>query len=207
MNSAAIKKFKQLCISKTLFCRIKRGITGKLWMCKGSYLKMEKGASIVCLDNANLQFGTNAISSKRASVLRMLEDSKLVVRSPFEVFWGADISLMPGATLVLGGGYINSGLRCQVMERVEIGADVAISWNVSIIDSDFHAIGNGSVQTSPVIIGDHVWIGAGATVLKGVTIGNGSIVAAGSLVSKDVPRNCLVGGVPARVLKENVCWR
>ena len=51
------------------------------------------------------------------------------------------------------------------------------------------------------------WIGMGATILSGVTIGDGAIIAAGSVVNKDVPANALVGGVPARVLRENVVWK
>ena len=56
-------------------------------------------------------------------------------------------------------------------------------------------------------IGNHVWIGSGAKILKGVTIGNGSIVAAGAVVVQDVPENCLAAGVPARIVKEGVQWK
>ena len=58
--------------------------------------------------------------------------------------------------------------------------------------------------TKPVIIKDNVWIGLGATILKGVTIGEGAIIAAGAVVNKDVPPHTLVGGVPAKVIRENV---
>jgi acetyltransferase-like isoleucine patch superfamily enzyme len=61
-------------------------------------------------------------------------------------------------------------------------------------------------MTQPIIIGNHVWVGMNATILKGVTIGDGAIIAAGSIVTKDVKANTLVGGVPARILKENVEW-
>ena len=54
---------------------------------------------------------------------------------------------------------------------------------------------------APIHIGRHVWIGANATVLPGVTIGEGAIVAAGAVVTKDVPKNTMVGGVPARVIR------
>ncbi len=56
------------------------------------------------------------------------------------------------------------------------------------------------------MIGDWVWIGCRATVLKGVTIGDGAVVAAGSVVTRDVPPAALVGGNPARVLRERVTW-
>ena len=55
---------------------------------------------------------------------------------------------------------------------------------------------------SPVKIGNDVWIGAKATVLSGVTIGNGAVIAAGAVVTKDVPDNTVVAGVPAKIIKQ-----
>jgi maltose O-acetyltransferase len=54
----------------------------------------------------------------------------------------------------------------------------------------------------PVTIGDDVWIGGNAVILPGVTIGNNCVVAAGAVVTKDVPANSLVAGVPARIIKQ-----
>ena len=54
----------------------------------------------------------------------------------------------------------------------------------------------------PVTIGNDVWIGANCTILPGVTIGNNVVVAAGAVVTKDVPDNCVVGGVPVKIIKE-----
>jgi acetyltransferase-like isoleucine patch superfamily enzyme len=53
----------------------------------------------------------------------------------------------------------------------------------------------------PIIIKQNAWVGAGATILPGVTIGENAVVAAGAVVSKDVPANTVVGGIPARVIK------
>ena len=60
---------------------------------------------------------------------------------------------------------------------------------------------NPEYVTAPVIIGDNVWIGANAMIMKGVQIGSGSIIAASAVVTKDVPENCIVAGNPARVVK------
>ncbi len=54
----------------------------------------------------------------------------------------------------------------------------------------------------PITIGNDVWIGANCTILPGVTIGNNVVIAAGAVVTKDVPDNCVVGGVPAKIMKE-----
>ena len=61
-------------------------------------------------------------------------------------------------------------------------------------------------MSKPVHIGNHVWIGRSAIILKGVTIGAGAIVGAGSVVTRDVPARSLVAGNPAKVIKENVEW-
>ena len=55
---------------------------------------------------------------------------------------------------------------------------------------------------APIVLGKRVWIGSNSTITKGVTIGDNSIVAAGAVVTKDVPANCIVGGVPARIIKK-----
>ena len=54
----------------------------------------------------------------------------------------------------------------------------------------------------PVKIGDDVWIGGNVTILPGITIGNNVVVAAGAVVTKDVPDNTLVGGVPAKAIRK-----
>lgn len=62
-------------------------------------------------------------------------------------------------------------------------------------------------QTAPIRIGNHVWIGSRATILKGVSIGDGAIIASGAVVSRDVEAGSIVAGNPARVVKEHAQWR
>lgn len=96
--------------------------------------------------------------------------------------------------------------------EIKIGRQCAISWNCTIIDNDMHEIlyTDDFVRRriSPgVRIGDHVWIGASAIVLKGVSIGENSVVAAGAIVVDDVPSNTLVGGAPAKPIRSIAGWR
>ena len=55
--------------------------------------------------------------------------------------------------------------------------------------------------TKPIVVGDNCWFGANVSVMQGVTIGAGCVIAAGSVVTKDVPENCMVAGVPATIKK------
>jgi len=135
-------------------------------------------------------------------------NAKIIIEKSFSIYSGAKVYVNQGAILKLGGGYINHNFNLNCFERIEIGTDVAISDNVCIRDSDNHDILHSChTKTKPIIIGNHVWIGMNVTILKGVNIGDGVIIAAGSIVTKDVPKNSLVGGIPAKILKPNVDWK
>lgn len=142
------------------------------------------------------------------SILAMRENSKLIVKGNFRIFSGSRIYVNKGASLILGNGYINNNLNLSCFERIEIGNHVAISENVCIRDSDNHIIlSSKDKNTQPIKIGNNVWIGMNVTILKGVTIGDGCVIAAGTIVNKDIPNKCLAGGVPVKILKQNVAWK
>jgi carbonic anhydrase/acetyltransferase-like protein (isoleucine patch superfamily) len=127
----------------------------------------------------------------------------LTVDQSFTLYTGCSFTVVPGAHLTLGGGYANHGVALVCFEAISIGRDVAIGPDVLIRDSDSHLItGSDRKATEPIHIGDRVWIGARAVILKGVTIGDGAIVAAGAVVTKDVAPGTLVAGVPAKYIRD-----
>lgn len=137
----------------------------------------------------------------------MGENAKLMVDGNFEIYTGARLFINRDAQLKLGSGYINHNLNMTCYNKIEIGHGVAISEHVTFWDSDAHHILDGKhIKSAPIKIGDKVWIGLKATILKGVTVGEGSIIAAGAVVAKDIPPYSLAAGVPARVIKSNVRW-
>jgi acetyltransferase-like isoleucine patch superfamily enzyme len=142
------------------------------------------------------------------AVLKMQKQSQLNVSGDFNIFSGHHIVIMEDAKLNLGSGYINRNVRIHCFREITIGDNVAISENVAIWDTDAHqVVGKEAFMIQPVHIGNHVWIGNNVTILKGVHIGDNAIIAAGSVVNKDIPEGCLAGGVPAKVIKENVLWK
>ncbi|KAA6333132.1 Galactoside O-acetyltransferase [termite gut metagenome] len=95
---------------------------------------------------------------------------------------------------------------CEFMDRggITIGNDVLIAPKVNLITigHPLNPAERRATFTSPIIIGNGVWIGAGAMVMPGVTVGENAIVAAGAVVTSNVPANTIVGGVPAKVIKK-----
>ena len=99
--------------------------------------------------------------------------------------------------------FINSGCHFQDQGGITIGDGSLIGHNevLATVNHDLDPKNNRKTHYAPIIIGNHVWIGSNATVVPGVTIGEWSVVAAGAVVTKDVPPFTVVGGLPARILK------
>lgn len=100
--------------------------------------------------------------------------------------------------------FVNQNCTFYDLGGLDIGDDVMIGPNVSLITSG-HPVEpsrrHDAVVARPIVIGNNVWIGAGATIISGVTIGENSVVGAGAVVTRDVPPNTLVGGNPARIIR------
>ena len=133
-------------------------------------------------------------------------DSKTMVTGDFSIFTGVNLIVGAGAELQLGSGLVNYGAEIMCSTRITIGEKCWFGPRVVIRDDDEHEM-EGRVRMSPIDIGDNVWVGGRAIILKGVAIGDGAIVASGAVVTKNVPPRTLVAGVPARVIRENVSWR
>ncbi|MEP0870510.1 acyltransferase [Trichocoleus desertorum AS-A10] len=122
------------------------------------------------------------------------------------------------ASITIGHRSFVNGVLISA-ESIDIGNDVLVSWNVTVVDHDSHAIAFSQrsqdavnwltfqkdwapVKIAPVKICDKAWIGFNSIILKGITIGEGAIIGAGSVVTKDVRAWTIVAGNPARVIRE-----
>ena len=101
--------------------------------------------------------------------------------------------------------YFNHDTSIHCANSIEIGNNSIVAWDVQIFDTDFHSI-DGKPKAGSIKIGDSVWIGSRATILKDTSIGSGSVVAAGAVCKGAYPENCLIAGVPGRVIRRNIKW-
>ncbi|MGX3044986.1 sugar O-acetyltransferase [Helicobacter sp. T3_23-1056] len=124
-------------------------------------------------------------------------DYSVWIMPPFYTDFGRNIALEKGV-------FINT--CCTFMDRggIEVGEATFIAPKVNIvtINHDFDPHNRATTFCKPVKIGKRVWIGIGATICPGVSIGDNSIIAAGAVVTKNVPPNVIVGGNPARIIKQ-----
>ena len=116
---------------------------------------------------------------------------------PFTTDFGKNIHLGKNV-------FINSGCRFQDQGGIYIGDNVLIGHDVVLatLNHEENPEKRGNLRPAPIRIADNVWIGSNVTILPGVTIGKNAIVAAGAVVTKDVAENTVVGGVPAKYIRD-----
>lgn len=171
----------------------------------------------------NVDFG-EGFYCETAQIFRFIRTKTphaLVFGNHVSCYAGCSFALGVSGSAVVGDFTLLNGAIVMAEERIEIGSHCLISWNVGIADSDFHPLQPAQrlidaqalapfykdrpprpkLETRPVKIGNNVWIGMHAIILKGVTIGENSVVAAGAVVTKSVPANVVVAGNPAVVVK------
>ena len=171
----------------------------------------------------NVEFG-EGFYCETAQIFRMMR-----TKNPGAVRIGNHVSCYAGCSFALGengrctiGDFtLLNGALIMAEDKIDIGSHCLVSWNVGIADCDFHPLEPAQrlidaqalapffeqrphrpkLETAPVKIGNNVWIGMNAVILKGVTIGDNSVVAAGSVVTKPVAPNTVVAGNPAVQVK------
>lgn len=133
-----------------------------------------------------------------------------IKRGSIVIYYGTEIQIFDEGVLTFAGNAtINQHVQIICMDKITIGNDVIIARDVVIRDNDggHEILADGYKKTAPVTIGNHVWIGQGAMIMKGVTIGDGAVIGAGAWVVKNVKPNTLVLGDPARAIQKEIKWK
>mmetsp|Transcript_83928 Transcript_83928/g.164347 ORF Transcript_83928/g.164347 Transcript_83928/m.164347 type:complete len:187 (+) Transcript_83928:33-593(+) len=159
----------------------------------------------VCTRTLALQPALNASTSVEETRTKLSEiigtdvDPSTAVFVPFYTNFGCFIILGKNV-------FINHACTFLDMGGITLQDDVLIGPKVNLITENhpLDPANRRALICKPILIKKNAWIGAGATILPGVTVGENSVVAAGAVVSKDVPDNVVVGGVPAKFIKSLV---
>lgn len=156
---------------------------GRLRIAPGFFTERQPGNRIWIQEGATVELGERAW-------LRTEYGSNLVTAFP-----GARISVARDALL--------NGTMLHSKGSITIGCESRLAFGARIFDADLHDLDSETPEgISPVTIGDRVWIGADAIVLRGVTIGDDVVIGAGSIVTKDIPARCLALGAPAKPIRD-----
>ena len=186
------------------------------WISSKTYLRKTKGSIII---NGELQTGMIRIGygdigifdNKRSRTIWEVA-GKVIFEGNAEIGHGSKISVGETGQLQLGKNFaITAETAIIAYKQVTFGNDCLLSWDILIMDTDFHPITNAQseIQNPPaeIIIGHNVWIGCRSLILKGSVIPDGSVIAANSLVSKKLSgTNQVFGSQPLSVLAENIRW-
>ncbi len=123
-------------------------------------------------------------------------DPSFRVFPPFYTNFGKNITVGKNV-------FINACCHFQDQGGITLGDNCLVGHNVvfATLNHGFAPEERQSMLPAPIVVGRNVWIGSNSTILQGVTIGDNSIIAAGSVVTKDVPANAIVAGVPARFIR------
>lgn len=124
-------------------------------------------------------------------------DESFRVFPPFYTDFGKNITVGKNV-------FINACCHFQDHGGVSLGDGCQIGHNVVFATLN-HGLAPEDCQTTypaPITLGKNVWVGSNSTILQGVTIGDNAVIAAGAVVTKDVPENTIVGGVPARIIRK-----
>ena len=214
LNPLCWIKFIKVNLRKNTVANIKEG--NYIITMKSAVFDLHPTAKIIV--KAPFTYGKNTVRGlTMPTCLRMTAGTTLEIHNgpltrygdqPYNLRYGACIEIINGGKLTIGQGAANLGLTIMCAKEISIGNGVRIGRNVSIRDwNGQHVILNHTYRNhAPVCIEDHVWLCSGCTIMPGVRVGEGSVVAANATVTKDVPPHSLVGGSPARVIKENIEW-
>lgn len=123
-------------------------------------------------------------------------DETLRVFPPFYTDFGKNTTIGKNV-------FINACCHFQDQGGITLGDGCLIGHNVvfATLNHGFAPTDRASLYPAPIVLGKNVWVGSNSTLLQGIRIGDNAVIGAGSVVTKDVPANTIVGGVPARILR------
>lgn len=158
-----------------------------------------------------LGYGSFDIARRKHTILNLKKDATIIFSGIASIGRGTSIKVDPNAKLTFGNNFsCNANCLLSCSSTIVFEDDVTLGWNVSMFDWDGHnivdIIGEQIInKAKPIKIGKGSWLFANSTITKGVVLEKENIVPFGSIITKSNDRQfCIYGGIPNRILKENV---
>jgi len=180
------------------------------------YLRTVKGRIVLdcAVQTGMIRIGFKDVGIFDEKVSRSIWDVSgiVVFRGNAVIGHGSKISVGPEGKLVFGENFkITAESSIVAFTEIEFGKDCLLSWDILVMDTDFHVIKDSEnrILNTPkkILVGDKVWIGCRSLILKGSTIPANSIIGANAVISKILDKeNAVYAGNPVKLLKENVSW-
>ncbi|NMC60959.1 MAG: acyltransferase [Candidatus Methanofastidiosa archaeon] len=192
---------------------IKKAFQLPMIVAVGFAVKAKKGqVTIDPKSRVLLGFETWMAPSKNSESSLQIDDGFVKFQGVARIGSGSCIKVEPGGELIIGNNFESArNVFICVSKNIILGDDVLVGYNSSIRDDDGHGLMSDSVNRKkiPVIIGNNCWIGSHCHLLKGAVLREGNVVATGSIVTSSTKSqaNSVIGGAPARVIKNNIFWR
>jgi len=190
------------------------GNNNSLSLSNNSYIK---DSTIILRNNNEINIGSNSFIQD--CKIDLFDNSKLTVGSnarlnTYQGLKTCFIYMLPASTLEIGSfvtfwyGY---QIHLSAKHKIIIKDDCMFSCNVSLLSGEGHPIFNSQSKkllnrTRNIDIGEHVWVGENVFIKSPCLIKSGSLIACNSLAVGNFPNNCILGGSPASVIKENITW-
>jgi len=144
----------------------------------------------------NASTNTAEIRERLSDIIGTTLDESTTIFAPFHTNFGPFIKIGRQVFINHGCSFLDMG-GITIEDQVMIGPRV----NLTTENHPLNPADRRAMVCKPILIKRNAWIGAGVTILPGVTIGKNAVVAAGAVVTKDVPDNTVVAGVPAKFIK------
>lgn len=213
-----LKKIMQISFLKTIYINFKcfgfRGIRLPILISRKCKIDIHGTVQLTEYKTGSVTIGfggSKGIVEKAYSYFGVASDGTVVFAGKAGVSAGSSIRVDKGTFHVGNNFSTNKNCFIACSKGITIGDDVTLGWDVNIRDNDGHNIidvtTNTVSESTPVKIGNHVWLCSYVDVLKGSYIADDSVVAYRSLVTKSfTENNVLIGGAPAKVIKTGIRW-